>query len=91
MINYIVAGSHSELLIENCTFVNNANNDITMLELNVQSTGSSVDIKHSQFTNNSRSAIIYFQIRSKYISTSLFNITMMNNVGFATEKGEDSY
>ena len=87
MINYIVAGSHSELLIENCTFVNNTNNDITMLELNVQSTGSSVDIKHSQFTNNSGSAVIYFQIRSKHIATSLFNIKMMNNVGFATEKG----
>ena len=88
MINYIVAGSHSILLIENCTFINNTKNDITMLELNLQSTGSSVDIKHSQFTNNinSGSAVIYFHIRSKHITTSLFNIKMMNNVGFATEK-----
>ena len=87
MINYIVAGSHSELLIENCTFVHNTNIENTMLEMDLQSTGSSVDIKHSQFTNNSCSALIYLQIHSKHIVTSLFNITMMNNVGFTTEKG----
>ena len=86
MVNYIIAGARSELVIENCTFVNNSNNDITMLELNMQSTGSSVSFKHSQFTNNSGTAIVYFQIRSKHIVSSLFNTNMTNNVGFATEK-----
>ena len=86
MVNYIIADARSKLLIENCTFVNNSNNDITMLELNMQSTGSLVSIKHSEFTNNSGAAVVYFQIRSKHIVSSLFNINMINNVGFATEK-----
>ena len=86
MINYIVAGAQSELVIENCTFVNNSDNDITMVELNMQSTGSLVSIKHSEFTNNSGTAVVYFQIHSKHIVSSLFNINITNNVGFATEK-----
>ena len=85
MINYIVAGDQSELVIENCTFVNNSNNDIAMLELNMQAIGSLVSIKHSDFTNNLEDAIIYFQIHSKHIVSSLFNISMINNVGFATK------
>ena len=86
MIGYIIIGASSELLIENCTFVSNSNYDITMMELYVQSIASLVGIKDSQFNNNSGSAVIYFQIRSKDIVTSLFNIKMMNNNGFATEK-----
>ena len=86
MIGYIITGAASELLIDNCTFVNNSNYDIAMLDLNVLSIASLVGIKDSQFNNNSGSAVIYFQIRSKDIVTSLFNIQMMNNNGFATEK-----
>ena len=85
MINYIVAGDQSELVIENCTFVNNSNNDITMLEVNIQAIGSLVIIKNSDFTNNLENAIVYFQIRSRHIVSSLFNISMINNVGFPTE------
>ena len=85
MINYIVTGAPSELAIENCTFVNNSNSDITMVELNMQSTGTLVSIKHSEFTNNLEDAIIYFQIRSRHIVSSLFNISMINNVGSSTK------
>ena len=85
-IDYIIIGASSELLMDNCTFVSNYEYDITMIELYIQSAGSLVDIKDSQFNNNRGSAVIYFQIRSKDIVTSLFNINMMNNNGFATEK-----
>ena len=53
----------------------------------MQSTGSLVSIKHSQVTNNSGTAFVYFQIRSKDIVVSFLNINMMNNVGFVTEEG----
>ena len=86
MINYIVAGGQSKLLIQNCTFVNNSDNDITTLELNMQSNLGLVSIKHSEFTNNSGTAVMYFQIHSKNIVASLFDINMTSNVGFATEK-----
>ena len=86
MINYIVAGAHSELLIENCTFVNNSHNDITMLEFNMQSTNGLVSMTHSEFINNSGTAVVYFQIHSKNIVTSLFNIKIMDNTRFDTEK-----
>ena len=85
MINYIIAGTRSQLLIRNCTFVNNSNNDITMLELYMQSTGSLVSIKHSEFASISGSPIIYFQIRSRHVKASFFDINMMNNVGFVRE------
>ena len=88
MINYIVVGDQSELVIENCTFVNNSNNDIAMLELNMKAIGSLVSIKHSDFTNNLENAIVYFQIHSRHIVSSLFNISMINNVGFAIKTEE---
>ena len=87
MIGYIIIGASSELLIENCTFVNNSNYDITMIELYVQSIASLVSIRDLQSNNNSGSAIIYFQIRSKDIVTSLLSIKMTNNNAFATERG----
>ena len=85
-IGNIIIGASSELLMDNCTFVSNSKYDITMIEFYIQSTASLVDIKDSQFNNNSGSAVIYFQIRSKDVVTSLFNINMINNNGFAREK-----
>ena len=52
----------------------------------MQSSDSLVSIMHSEFINNSGTAVVYFQIRSKNIVTCLYNIKMMDNAGFATEK-----
>ena len=86
MIGYITIGTSSELLMDNCTFVSNSKYDITMIELYMQSTASLVGITDSQFNNNSGSALVYFQIRSKDIATSLFKVKMINNNGSAREK-----
>ena len=86
MIGYTITGSSSGLLIDNCTFVNNSDYDITLIELNMQSINSPAIVKDSQFNNNTGSAVIYCQIRSEGIVMSLFNIQMMNNNGFTTEK-----
>ena len=87
MIGYTIEGaSPVKLLIENCTYVDNSKYDITMMELNMHSTNTSAIVKDTEFINNSGSAIIYFQIHTKNIVTTLYNIKIMNNYGFATEK-----
>ena len=82
MIGYIVGDDPAHVVIEHCTFFDNINYDIGMIELNMQSY-SPVKIYNSTFLGNNGSALVYMQIRSRNIPVSIINVTMTENSGLA--------
>ena len=85
MLSYNIADVPSYLLIDDCTFFNNSEYDITLVELNMKC-NCVVDILNSKFNSNTGASLIYFQIRNRNMVVSIFNATVKNNTGFATEK-----
>ena len=79
-IGYIVAGEPSYVLISNCSFTDNTEYAVGLIELNMQS-GSSVDFVNSTFANNTGNALLYVQVRSSSINVSLDGLHVINNTG----------
>ena len=80
MIGYIVAGESSNVLISNCSFLNNREYDVGLIELNMQS-GSKINFINSILTNNTGNALLYVQLRSSDVTISLHCLHVINNTG----------
>ena len=80
MIGYIVAGEPSNVLISNCSFLDNREYDVGLLELNMQS-GSRASFINSILANNTGNALLYVQLRSTDVIISLHALHVINNTG----------
>ena len=80
MIGYIVAGESSNVLISNCSFLNNREYDVGLIELNMQSQ-SRITFINSSVANNTGNALLYVQLRSSNITASLHGLHIFSNTG----------
>ena len=80
MIGYVIAGEPFNVLISNCTFMNNREYDVGLIELNMQS-GTRVNFINSILANNTGNALLYVQLRSTDVTISLHGLHIINNTG----------
>ena len=80
MIGYIVAGESSNVLISNCSFLNNREYDVGLIELNMQSQ-SRITFLNSSIANNTGNALLYVRLRFRNITASLHGLHVFNNTG----------
>ena len=80
MIGYIVAGESSNVPISNCSFLNNREYDVGLIELNMQSQ-SRITFINSSIANNTGNALLYVQLCSSNITASLYGLHVFSNTG----------
>ena len=80
MIGYITTEQPSNLYISKCSFLNNRDYEVGLVELNMQSQ-SVVSFVDSNLTNNAGNALLYVQLRSSNVNISLHGLHISNNKG----------
>jgi len=75
-----MAGQPTHSVVTNSKFIGNKMYQISLVEMEIYSS-SIVDVMHSNFYNNTGSALIYFELLSTSLNISLYDVKAIENYG----------
>ena len=80
VIGFTIEGQPIHLVLTNSNFVSNRMYQISLIEMNIQSSNI-VDVMHSNFCNNMGGALLYIDLLSTNLNVSLYDIQAVDNYG----------